>query len=838
MEGSTPRKSTMNIVDSDLGYLGYNGAESYGVAYKARGCGIDAQNICAVLDVGGKETGSRFHDNFMGTYTWGAQDILFDRNTYSKNKSYGLDPHDDSDHLTITNNVFSENSNHGLICSQRCDHLIIKNNKALNNGHTPYVGPGDDDPSDNQVHGIMLHRGITDTVVEDNDVRGQVNGGGIVVFDSIGNTVRGNRIDGNKYGLRFSVGTRDLVVADNTVIHSTGNALSTFKGTDSPVYTGTSGRPSGITFTGNTFDGAGLELFKVQDSDSFTFTGGSITPGAPARGPKFERSAKNIYDRSVATPPGPRSPCAAPRRSAPTSSSAGSRPPRSWSARTRSARPPSPRPRGSVRPGVPMNDLDPDEFRRQAHAVVDWIADYRAGLADRPVSPSVRPGWVRSQLPAELPETPQPVQALLDELDRVVLPASTHWQHPGFFGYFPANASLHSLLGDMLSAGLGAQGMLWSTSPAVTEVEQVLLDGFAGALGLGDEFTFGGGGGGCIQDSASSASLVALLAALHRTSGGSWRDTGVDGRERVYLTAETHSSVAKAARVAGLGSGALHVVEPSPGGFDMSPDALAAALAADVAAGRRPVMVCATVGSTGTGAVDRLREIGAVARAHGAWVHVDAAWAGVAALCPEHRSLLDGVELADSFCTDAHKWLLTAFDASLLWVRDGQALPAALSITPEYLRNPASESGAVVDYRDWQVPLGRRFRALKLWAVVNGYGLTGLREHLRAGTSRWPRSWPNGCAPIPGSRWRCRRHSPWSACGWSPGDGPAADDAATRAVLERVNASGAALLTHTVVDGRYVIRVAIGSVATRPSDVTALWKRLSDEAAAVLTGAD
>jgi aromatic-L-amino-acid/L-tryptophan decarboxylase len=480
-----------------------------------------------------------------------------------------------------------------------------------------------------------------------------------------------------------------------------------------------------------------------------------------------------------------------------------------------------------------VNDLDPDEFRRQAHAVVDWIADYRAGLADRPVSPSVRPGWVRSQLPAELPEAPQPVQALLDELDRVVLPASAHWQHPGFFGYFPANASLHSLLGDMLSAGLGAQGMLWSTSPAVTEVEQVLLDGFAGALGLADEFTFGGGGGGCIQDSASSASLVALLAALHRTSGGSWRDTGVDGRERVYLTAETHSSVAKAARVAGLGSGALHVVEPSPGRFDMSPDALAAAMAADVAAGRRPVMVCATVGSTGTGAVDRLREIGAVARAHGAWVHVDAAWAGVAALCPEHRSLLDGVELADSFCTDAHKWLLTAFDASLLWVRDGQALPAALSITPEYLRNPASESGAVIDYRDWQVPLGRRFRALKLWAVVNGYGLTGLREHLRGHLAMAEelaervRADPRFTLAVPRSlALVCLR--------LVTGHGPAADDAATRAVLERVNASGAALLTHTVVDGRYVIRVAIGSVATRPSDVTALWKRLSDEAAAVL----
>ena len=227
----------------------------------------------------------------MGTYTWGAQDMLFDRNTYSKNKSYGLDPHDDSDYLTITNNVFTQNNNHGLICSQRCDHLTITGNKSIDNGHTPYVGPGDDDPSDNQVHGIMLHRGITDTVVENNEVRGQINGGGIVVFDSIGNTVRGNTITGNKFGLRFSVGTKDLAVTDNTVSGSTGNALSTFKGTDAPVYTGTSGRPKNINFTGNTFTGAGAELFKVQDSDLFTFSGGSIEPGAPTRGPKFERAA-------------------------------------------------------------------------------------------------------------------------------------------------------------------------------------------------------------------------------------------------------------------------------------------------------------------------------------------------------------------------------------------------------------------------------------------------------------------------------------------------------------------------------------------------------------------
>jgi aromatic-L-amino-acid decarboxylase len=462
-------------------------------------------------------------------------------------------------------------------------------------------------------------------------------------------------------------------------------------------------------------------------------------------------------------------------------------------------------------------DLDPDEFRRLGHAVVDWVAGYRAGVGDLPVRPTVEPGWVRAQLPAALPERPQPLEALFGELDRVVVPATTHWQSPGFFGYFPANASLHSVLGDLLSGGLGVQGMLWSTSPAATEVEQVLLDGLADALGLDPSFRFDGGGGGCIQDSASSAALVALLAALHRTSGGRWREEGVDGRERVYVTAETHSSLAKAVRVAGLGDRALRIVPPSAGSLSMSAEILAEMLAEDAAAGLRPVLVCPTIGTTGTGAVDPVRAVALAARPHGVWVHVDAAWAGVAALCPEHRDLLDGVELADSFCTDAHKWLLTAFDASLLWVRDTRALPDALSITPEYLRNSASDSGAVVDYRDWQVPLGRRFRALKLWAVIHGHGLDGLRAHLRghvalaAELAGWIEAQPGFTLATPRSlSLVCFRLD--------------AGDDATRAVLERVNASGSALLTHTVVDGRYVIRVAIGSVATEREHVVALWK--------------
>jgi aromatic-L-amino-acid/L-tryptophan decarboxylase len=471
-----------------------------------------------------------------------------------------------------------------------------------------------------------------------------------------------------------------------------------------------------------------------------------------------------------------------------------------------------------------MADLDPEEFRRLGHAVVDWVAAYRAGIAELPVRPDVEPGWVRERLPATLPEQPGELDALLAELDRVVVPASTHWQHPGFFGYFPANASLHSLLGDLLSGGLGAQGMLWSTSPAATEVEQVLLDGFATALGLDPAFTFAGGGGGSIQDSASSASLVALLAALHRSSPA-WREDGVDGTERVYVTAETHSSLAKAVRVTGLGAKALRIVDPEPGSLAMSAAALAAAIEADVAAGLRPVLVCPTVGTTGTGAIDPVRDVATVAREHGTWVHVDAAWAGVAALCPEFRWVVDGTDLVDSFCTDAHKWLLTAFDASLLWVRDADALPAALSITPEYLRNAASDSGAVVDYRDWQVPLGRRFRALKLWSVVHGTGLEGLREHIRGHVALagelagWAREDPGfELAAPPSLGLVCLRVV--------TGDGPAADDDATHAVLERVNASGTALLTHTVVAGRYVLRVAIGSVATRREHVAALWEQL------------
>jgi len=465
-------------------------------------------------------------------------------------------------------------------------------------------------------------------------------------------------------------------------------------------------------------------------------------------------------------------------------------------------------------------DLTPDEFRRIGHQVVDWIAGYRESVERRPVAAEVQPGGVRSRLPDKLPEHGEPFDALLADLEEVVLPGLVHWQHPSFYGYFPANASLASLLGDMLSGGLGIQGMLWSTSPSATELEQHLCDLLVPALGLPASFRTAGGGGGMITEASSSANLVALLAALHAAPGGDWQMHGTDGRERVYVSAHTHSSMDKAVRIAGLGASAMRVVDSDPSTAALLPSALDTAIAEDIAAGHRPVMVCATVGTTSTGAVDPVPAIGAVCTRHGVWLHVDAAWAGAAMVCPEFRSLGDGLELADSYCTDAHKWLLTAFDCTLLWTRRPSELTSALAVVPEYLRNAASESGEVVDYRDWQIPLGRRFRALKLWSVLRWYGLDGVRAHIRghvalatelaslvAASEEFELAAPPSLALV------CLRVRGGS-------------DEDTRAVLERVNATGRFLLTHTVVGGRYLIRVAIGGLYTERRHVEALWREL------------
>ncbi|MGI5466502.1 right-handed parallel beta-helix repeat-containing protein [Streptomyces sp. CA-132043] len=295
----TPRQSTMNIYNSDIGHLGYYAAESYGVAYKARGCDIDHQDVCDKLDVLGDQIGSRFHHNYMGTYTFGAYGMTFDRNEYDHNITYGLDPHDDSDHLTITGNHAHHNGNHGIICSQRCDNLEIVGNESDHNGIPPYVPPGDDDPSDNQVHGIMLHRGVTDSVVRDNDVHDQPNGAGIAVFDSSDDVIENNTITRAKYGLRYSVGSQDIKASGNTVTDSGLYAVFTYQGSDKPMYTNDTGRPARLEFTGNTFDGSAGNVAKLNQSDDLSFSENTFT-GALESGVLTQSTAGTVFAKNTA----------------------------------------------------------------------------------------------------------------------------------------------------------------------------------------------------------------------------------------------------------------------------------------------------------------------------------------------------------------------------------------------------------------------------------------------------------------------------------------------------------------------------------------------------------
>lgn len=468
--------------------------------------------------------------------------------------------------------------------------------------------------------------------------------------------------------------------------------------------------------------------------------------------------------------------------------------------------------------------MSPDEFRAYGRAVVDWIADYHERIESLPVLSQVAPGQIRAALPDAPPETGEPFADILRDLDDVLLPGITHWQHPSFFAYFPANASGPAILGDLLASGLGVQGMLWATSPAATELETHVLDWLADLLGLPESFRSTGPGGGVIQHSASDCALAAILAALHRVSGGTTERAGVGaGRYAVYTSEQTHSSVEKACRIAGLGADALRKIEIDPGTLAVRPDRLRAAIYADVRHGITPAAVVGTIGTTGTGAVDPIRELAEIAHEHGAWLHVDGAWAGTAAVAPEFRWLNDGLEHADSYSTNPHKWLLTTFDCSAFWVADRAPLLGALSILPEYLRNAATESGAVIDYRDWHVPLGRRFRALKLWAVIRWYGAEGLRRHIRdcvamaqqfaswvAADERFELVAPHELALV---TFRLR-----------------AGDDATRALLDAVNSSGSMYLTHTVVDGKLALRMAIGSVATEPEHVAAAWQNLQQAA--------
>jgi aromatic-L-amino-acid decarboxylase len=462
--------------------------------------------------------------------------------------------------------------------------------------------------------------------------------------------------------------------------------------------------------------------------------------------------------------------------------------------------------------------MTPEEFRRQAHTVVDWIADYLENVERYPVLSQVKPGAIRAQLPEQPPQRGEPFEALLRDVEQIILPGLTHWQSPNFFAYFPANVSGPSILGEFLSAGLGVQGMLWATSPACTELETHVLDWLVQMLALPEHFRSSSTGGGVIQDTASSATLCALLAARERTSNFQTNLHGIDRRFIAYASNQAHSSVEKAVKIAGLGSENLRLIDVDAA-FAMRPELLEQAIAADRQAGHTPAFVCATVGTTSSHALDPVRGIGAICRRHGLWLHVDAAMAGAAALCPEFRIIHDGLELADSYCFNPHKWMFVNFDCDCFWVADRAALIRTLSVLPEYLKNQATASGAVIDYRDWQVPLGRRFRALKLWFVIRSFGVAGLQERIRehVALAREFAAWVQGheafelAAPVP-LNLVCFRHR--------------GGDAVNQAIQDRLNASGRLYLSHTRLEGKLTLRLSIGQTNTHRKHVKDVWELL------------
>jgi aromatic-L-amino-acid decarboxylase len=461
--------------------------------------------------------------------------------------------------------------------------------------------------------------------------------------------------------------------------------------------------------------------------------------------------------------------------------------------------------------------MTPEEFRAQGHRIVDWIADYRARVASHPVMARTAPGEVKQQLPATPPEAPEPFDAILADLERIIVPGLSHWQHPSFFGYFPCNGSLSSVLGDYVSTGLGVLGLAWQSSPALTELEEVVTDWMRTMVGLSDAWS------GVIQDTASTSTLIALICARERTTRYALAGGGLQAEPRpliVYTSAHSHSSVDKAALLAGFGRANIRVV-PHDDRHAMRANALVETIEADRRAGAVPCAVVATTGSTTCTALDPIDEIAAVTERRGVWLHVDAAMAGSAMILPECRWMWRGVERADTLVINPHKWLGAAFDCSLYYVRDAEHLVRVLSTNPSYLQSAAD--GRVKNLRDWGIPLGRRFRALKLWFLIREQGVAALQARLRrdlanaaflagqiAAAPRW-----RVLAPVP-LQTLCVRHEP---------DGLAGEelDRHTLGWCDRLNRSGDTYLTPALLDGRWMVRVSVGAEATERVHVEQLW---------------
>ena len=468
--------------------------------------------------------------------------------------------------------------------------------------------------------------------------------------------------------------------------------------------------------------------------------------------------------------------------------------------------------------------MDPEEFRQAGHRLIDWVADYRAHIADLPVRSPLQPGAVRAQLPAEPPTKPEAFEKIFQDLDQIIVPGLSHFQHPRFYGYFPANSELASVLGDYLSTGLGVLGLSWQSSPALTELEEVVTDWVRQMVGLSEAWS------GVIQDTASTSTLVAMLCARERGSDFSLARGGMQGTPQpltVYVSGHSHSSVEKAALLAGFGRSNIRTI-PVDENYAMQPDALAQAIRKDRQDGLKPCAVVATIGTTTTTALDPLEDIGQIARQEGLWLHVDAAMAGSAMILPECRWMWRGIESADSLVLNAHKWLGAAFDCSLYYVRDPQHLMRVMSTNPSYLQTAVDAQ--VKNLRDWGIPLGRRFRALKLWCLIREQGLERLQARLRRdlANARWfaeevqaAENW-QVLAPVT-LQTVCVRQGP-------PGLEGEALDKHTLEWCERANASGEAYLTPAILDGRWMVRVSIGGITTERQHVEALWALMQREA--------
>ena len=460
--------------------------------------------------------------------------------------------------------------------------------------------------------------------------------------------------------------------------------------------------------------------------------------------------------------------------------------------------------------------MSPEEFRRRGAEVIDWLADYMESVEDRRIVPNVVPGEIYQSLPKRAPEEPEPFDRLLQDLDELVMPGIVHWQSPGWFAFFPSNNSGPSVLGELAAAGLAQQGMNWATSPVCTEIEMRVLDWLVDLMGLPQSWKMDGPGGGVIQMSASDATHVALVVAREQARG---RGASIDDQV-VYGSVQAHSSIEKGARIAGF----VHVrLIDTDDAYALDVTALRTAIDADVDAGLSPAMVVSSLGTTGTTAVDPIRKIGEIAEEFSMWHHVDAAYAGSAMICEEFRHHQDGLEHVDSYVFNPHKWMFTNFDCSVFYVADRRPLIDTMGITPPYLRSAASDADAVVDYRDWHVPLGRRFRALKLWWVLRYYGAEGIRRHIR----KHVRLAQDLAARLKeDARFEIVAPTPFSLVCFRHVDG----DGATDALVTSLNDSGEVYLTPTTLDDRRIIRVSIGQSHTENRHVDRLWELIDSMA--------